>query len=98
VNTSLTAKSVTCADHGSRHGEVVPDDPVLDRVRYEEQDDQVQGVRLPELPLADEPQGNDEEQIDEQGAKDLLAGAELQVEEVLPHPEAIRGPARESFR
>ena len=54
-------------------------DPVLDGVGDQQEHDQVERVRLTELPLADDPKRDDQEDVDEKRAHDLLADAELEI-------------------
>ena len=68
---------------GDRH--VVTDDAVLDRVCDQEQDEQVERVRLPEFPLAEDAQGNQQEEVDQDRAQDLLAETDLEMEHRMPH-------------
>jgi hypothetical protein len=55
---------------------VVPDDRVLDDVREEQEDDEVEGVQLRELALAGEVDQDDEREIDRERADGLVGEAE----------------------
>ena len=60
------------ADDAAGDGVVVADDGVLDGVGEREQDDEVEGVELRQLALAEDAQQHHQDQVDDGGASQLL--------------------------
>ena len=61
-----------CADDPAEERVVVADDRVLHRVREQEQDDEIEGVELSHLALPGEAEADEEEDVNEDGAKKLF--------------------------
>lgn len=70
-------------DETAGDADVIPDDRVLDRVRQRQQHDEVERIELRELPLAGQPQADDEEEVHGNGAKDLLGDRQAEREHVM---------------
>ena len=71
--------------HAAGDAVVVADDRVLHRVRQRQQDDQIERIELRQLPLAGEPQPDDQEGVDQDRPQDLLGDRQRQREHVVPH-------------
>ena len=69
-------------DDPAGHRVVVADDRVLDGVRQSQQNDQVERVELRQLALAGQPETDDQERVDQDGAQDLLEHGQAEVEHV----------------
>src|SRR3954451_2960082 len=73
------------ADDRARHRVVVADDAVLDRVRDEQDHEQVERVLLRELALAEQAQREQQEAVDEHGAEGFLTDRHAHGEDRVPH-------------
>src|SRR5260221_5520820 len=71
------------ADETAGHAVVVPDDRVLHRVGEREQHDEIERIELGQLALAEDPQEQDQEDVDEDRADDLLGEGNGEREHVL---------------
>src|ERR1700730_11108376 len=73
-------------DESAPEGVVVADHRVLHHVADDEEHDQVEGAELAELPLAAEPEGDEEEQVHDHRADQLLGDADVGYEDVQVGP------------
>src|SRR3954454_2239236 len=69
------------SDDRPGHRIVVADDPVLHRVRDEQKHEEVERVLLSKLALAEEAQDRQQEEVDDHGAKQLLANRDAHMEQ-----------------
>jgi hypothetical protein len=86
------------AEQPAGQREVVADDRVLDDVRQQEQDDEVERVQLCELPLPREVQQDEQAEVDGDGPDRLLPGRDAEVEQVVDDGSVSRGDRTGSRR
>jgi hypothetical protein len=79
------------SDDASGDGVVVADDGVLHRIREREEHNQIEGVELGELALAEDAEENDERQVDDDRAQNLFKQRELHVEHVVKYACRLPG-------
>jgi len=77
-------------DHRAGDGNVVADDPVLHRIRDQQQDHQIERIRLSQLAFPKQTKRHQQEHVDQDRAQDLLAKTHLQMKDRTPHPNSSR--------
>src|SRR6266446_6003859 len=87
-----------CAEQPAREREVVADDRVLDDVRQQQQNDEVERVQLRDRALPGEVQEDDEREIDGNRANRLLGGRDPEVNQVVDHTTGVRYAYPRTFK
>src|SRR5262249_3442376 len=83
-------KEDRCTQQAARERRLVPDDRVLHDVREQEEDDEVERAHLRELALPGEPKQDEQAEVHDERADDLVPPGKAEVNEVVVHRSGIR--------